>query len=134
MLFRSEKPNVWVIVAGKFRPAPHPVERGLFHVAEESFIGMLQSRYEGDVVKTYLLARSAGANFAVTAIPDEFAEKSEDTLSFNPKIMREFFEAGYEAVVHGIAWHSVPPGLRPGEDSPPRAGLRFTIDDPNAKQ
>jgi predicted acylesterase/phospholipase RssA len=122
--------SVWVIVAGKLRPAPHPVGRGLFHVAEESFIGMLQSRYEADVVKTYLLARSAGAKFAVTAIPDESGERSENTLSFNPRMMREFFEMGYDAVTGGTAWTSVPAGLKPGDDTPPRSGLRFIIDDP----
>ena len=51
--------TVYVIVAGKLRPPPRPVELRLFPVAGESISAVLQAQAEGDLLKTYLLARLA---------------------------------------------------------------------------
>jgi predicted acylesterase/phospholipase RssA len=120
--------RVYVIVAGKLRPHPRPVARRLFPVAGESIEGVLQSRFEGDLLKTYLLARFAGAQFALTGVPEEFSGEP-DGLSFEPHIMRELFDQGYRFGADGTGWHSIPPGLSAREHQPPRGGVVFTVED-----
>ena len=120
--------TVYVIVAGKLRPPSRPVERRLFPVAEESIRGVLRAQFEGDLLKTYLLTRFAGAQFALTAVPDDFPEET-DSLSFDPRIMRELFERGRELGADSNGWRSLPPGLTREEHAPPRGGVTFTLED-----
>ncbi|HMC63765.1 MAG TPA: patatin-like phospholipase family protein [Gemmataceae bacterium] len=124
--------RVYVIVARKLQPPAHPVERRLFPVARESVAAVLQSRFEGDLLKVYRLTSSAGAQFALTAIPDESPEEP-DRMSVTPNIMRELFDRGYRAGAEGIDWRTSPPGLASEEHLPPRGGVIFTTEQGSAK-
>ena len=93
---------------------------------------MLQAQAEGDLLKTYLLARLAGARFALTAVPDDFPEET-DSLSFDPRVMRQLFERGRQFGLNGKGWRSVPPGLTRGERVLPRSGVTFTVEDPQER-
>src|SRR5208282_620703 len=106
--------NVYVIVAGKLHPKPQPVERRLFPVAGDALHSVLQSRLEGDLLRVYLLTRFGGAQFALAAVPDD-APDEPASLSINPSVMRDLFERGYRNGKEGNGWHSMPPGLKPGE-------------------
>jgi predicted patatin/cPLA2 family phospholipase len=120
--------HVHVIVAGKLQPPRRPVERRLFPVAGESIGGVLQSRFEGDLLRVYLLARFAGARFALAALPDDFPEEHE-SLSFDPQVMRAMFERGCRSGTGGPVWQPFPPSLTPGAHAPPRGGVRFTVEE-----
>lgn len=120
--------NVCVIVAGKLRPPARPVERRLFRIASESLEGVVQAQFEGDLLKTYLLARFAGARFALTAAPDEFREESE-SMSFDPHVIHDLFDLGYRSAAAGAGWRSLPPSLSPGNYLPPRGGVHFTVEE-----
>jgi predicted acylesterase/phospholipase RssA len=122
----SEDVNVYVIVAGKLRPKPEPVKRQLLLVAQESIQGVLQAQFEGDLLRIYLLSRFAGGRFALAAIPQEFGN-DQGSLSFDPQIMRALFDEGFQSIVKGRVWRNTPPGLAPGEQSPPRGGIRFEL-------
>src|SRR5262249_59930268 len=80
---------------------------------------------EGDLLKVYLLARFAGAPFALAAVPEDFPE--EDNLSFDPQVMRKLFEQGRRSGADRGSWRSLPPGLTPQEHLPPRSGTTFTV-------
>ena len=121
----GDEATVYVIVAGKLRPVPKPVLRQLLVVAEDSVSGILQSRFEGDLLKTYLLARFAGARFALTAVPEDFPEPA-DSLAFDQSAMQALFAQGYRSG-RGGDWLSLPPTLTPGEHPPPRQGIIFTV-------
>jgi predicted acylesterase/phospholipase RssA len=123
--------TVTVIVAGKLRPLPRAVQRRLFQVTEESLGGVLQSRFEGDLLKTYLVSHFAGARFALAAVPEDFPEPANN-LSFDPRAMRALFDLGYRSALQGN-WLSQPPGLAPGYHLPPRRGVQFTIATPSAQ-
>jgi predicted acylesterase/phospholipase RssA len=118
--------NVYVIVAGKLRPKPEPVKRGLLSVAEDSIQGVLQAQFEGSLLRIYLLARNAGARFALAAVPQEFPSDLA-SLSFDPRIMRALFDEGFRSAASGSVWRATPPGLAPGEMAPPRSGVRFEL-------
>jgi hypothetical protein len=118
--------TVYVIVAGKLHSKPQAVERRLFPVAGDALHGVLESRLDGDLLRVYLLTRFAGAQFALTAVPDD-APDERASLSINPSVMRDLFERGFRTGREGNGWLSVPPGLKPGEYPPPRGGTTFTI-------
>jgi predicted acylesterase/phospholipase RssA len=122
----NEDTSVYVIVAGKLRPTPQPVARRLIQVSEQSIQGILQSQFEGDLLRIYLLARFTGARFALAAVPQEFPE-GPDSLSFDPRVMRALFDEGYRSAGSGSVWRSTPPGLTAGEQPPPREGVRFEL-------
>jgi predicted patatin/cPLA2 family phospholipase len=121
-----QEANIFVIVAGKVRPAVKPVKGWLVEVSEESVQGLLQSQFEGDLLRLYMLAHLRGAQFAVTAIPESFGGQ-KDSLSFDPQVMRALFEVGYRAAAAGTAWASSPPGLTSKEQPPPRGGVHFRL-------
>jgi hypothetical protein len=118
--------NVYVIVAGKLRANDEPVKRRLLPVAEDSLQAVRQAQFEGDLLRVYLLSKFAGARFGLAAVPQEFANDLS-SLSFDPKVMRALFEEGFRSASNGSVWRSVPPSLTPGEQAPPRGGVRFEL-------
>ena len=122
----GEDANVFVIVAGKLRLTTQPVKRRLLSLAEETLEGIRQAQFEGDLLRTYLLARFAGARFALAAVPQEFPIET-GSLSFDPRTMRALFDEGFRSASTGTVWRSAPPGLTAGEQSPPRQGVRFEL-------
>jgi hypothetical protein len=123
---KGEEANVYVIVAGKLRQAVQPVKRRLLLVAEESIQGIRQAQFEGDLLRVYLLSRFSGSRFALAAVPQEFPD-DQGSLSFDPRTMRALFDEGFRSAQSGTVWRSVPPGLTPGEQQPPRTGVRFEL-------
>jgi predicted acylesterase/phospholipase RssA len=116
--------TVYTMVAGKLLLPPRPVERTLPAVAGEALRGLMQSQMEGDLLRIYLLARTAGYHFALNAVPEDFPADS-DVLTFNPVIMQKLFDWGYREGLAGKCWRSLPPGVTPQEQVTPRGGVLF---------
>ncbi len=123
--------HVYVVVAGQLQLPRRAVKRRLTKVVEESIGGVLQSQLEGDLLKTYLLARFAGADFALTSVPKDIAFESSP-LSFDPVTMRQLFDAGYEHAATRQGWHTAPASLASDELTPPRGGVEFTVQESTA--
>jgi predicted acylesterase/phospholipase RssA len=118
--------TVSVIVAGKLKPDPRPVERRFWRVSGESLAAILQARFEGDLLRVFMAAHRAGAACRVTAIPEEMPLNT-NWLKFDTTILRRMFETGYRFGAGGGEWLTNPPGLRPDDQEPPRTGVRFTV-------
>ena len=103
--------HVYVIVAGQLQLPRRTVKRRLTKVVEESIGGVLQSQLEGDLLKTYLLARFAGADFALTPVPKDINFKSAP-LASNPVTMWKLFETGYHHLATGLV------GVMSGQTTP----------------
>src|SRR5439155_25247597 len=56
----ADDTTVYVIVAGKLRPEREAVSRSLLDVGGESIEGVLQSAFEGDLIRIFLLSRNWG--------------------------------------------------------------------------
>lgn len=125
--------NVYVIVAGQLRLPRRRVQRKLSAVIEESVGGVLQSQMDGDLLKTYLLSRWAGASFALTAVPREMADEASP-LAFDPRTMQKLFDVGYQHAASKSGWQSVPIGLSPEEQIPPRGSVQFKVEEPRTGQ
>lgn len=123
--------HVYVVVAGQLQLPRRAVKRRLTKVIEESIGGVLQSQLEGDLLKTYLLARFAGADFALTSVPKDIAFESSP-LSFDPVTMRQLFDTGYEHAATRQGWHVAPASLASDELTPPRRGVEFTVQESTA--
>lgn len=123
-----DEPNpveLYVVIAGKLAPEPTEVERRLFHVSDVSLKGLIQSQMESDLQRVYLLTRLTGARFHLAAIPEDLPTNSK-SLSFDPRSMREVFEAGRQFGERAGPWLETPPGSDPSEGSRPRRGVTFT--------
>jgi len=118
--------HVYVIVAGQLQLPRRTVKRKLTKVLEESIGGVLQSQLEGDLLKTYLLARFAGADFSLTSVPKDITFEST-SLSFNPVTMQKLFESGYQHAASREGWQVAPASLSRDELAPPRSGVEFTV-------
>lgn len=123
--------NVYVIVAGQLRLPRRRVQRKLSAVIEESVGGVLQSQMDGDLLKTYLLSRWAGATFALTAVPREMAEEFSP-LAFDPRSMQKLFDVGYKHAASKAGWQNAPLSLSPEEQIPPRGSVQFKVDEPRS--
>ena len=121
--------NVYVIVAGQLRLPHRRVQRKLSAVIEESVGGVLQSQMDGDLLKTYLLSRWAGASFAITAIPRDLAEQASP-LVFEPRTMQKLFDVGYKHAESKSGWHNSPLSISPDEQVPPRGSVQFKVEEP----
>src|SRR5438093_5275744 len=121
--------HVYVIVAGPLQLPRRPVKRRLSKVIEESVGGVLQSQLEGDLLKTYLLARFAGAQFALTSVPKDLTEIT-GALAFDPHLMRKLFDTGFEHGVSRAVWEATPLSLTPEEQTVPRGSVQFRVQAP----
>lgn len=123
--------NVYVIVAGQLRLPRRRVQRKLSAVLEESVGGVLQSQMDGDLLKTYLLSRWAGASFALTAVPRDLAEEASP-LVFDPSNMQKLFDVGYKHAATKAGWQNAPLSLSPEEQIPPRGSVQFKVEEPRS--
>ncbi len=121
--------HVYVVVAGQLQLPRRTVKRRLSKVFEESVGGVLQSQLEGDLLKTYLLARYAGAQFALTSVPKELTEETS-SLAFDPRIMQVLFKTGYDHAATRVGWQFVPVSVTLDEQTPPRSSIQFTVQEP----
>ena len=121
--------HVYVVVAGQLQLPRRTVKRRLSKVFEESIGGVLQSQMEGDLLKTYLLARYAGAQFALTSVPKELTEEAS-SLAFDPRIMQVLFKTGYDHAATRVGWQFVPVSVTLDEQTPPRSSVQFKVQEP----
>lgn len=121
--------HVYVVVAGQLQLPRRPVKRRLSKVLEESVGGVLQSQLEGDLLKTYLLARYAGAQFALTSVPKDLTEEA-NSLAFDPLNMQRLFKTGFDHAETRVGWQFVPESVTLDEQMPPRSRVQFTMQEP----
>jgi hypothetical protein len=117
--------NLYVVVAGKLAPDRATVERRLFHVSDVSLKGLIQSQMESDLQRIYLMTRLTGVQFRLAAIPQDL-ETGSNSLSFDPRTMRQIFDAGRQFGQQGGPWMEAPPGIERSDWKTPRVGVSFT--------
>lgn len=118
------KSNVYVLISGKLEADGPPVRRRFMSVTLESINGVFRARHRADLQRIARIAQQAGADFGFAAMPED-TPTATTAVSFDPKLMRQLFDAGYEFARFGPKWDSTPPGLDPEDDTLPRTGVRF---------
>jgi predicted acylesterase/phospholipase RssA len=122
---KASNTTVYVLIAGKLEADGPPVRRRLVSVALESMNGLFRARHRADLERIHQIAHDAGAKFGFAAIPDE-VQSAVTSVAFDPKLMRQLFDAGYQFAVDGPVWNPNPPGLDPEDQTHPRTGVRFS--------
>lgn len=117
--------TVFVIVAGRLEADVALVQRRILPVSGRSISGLLQAQVEGDLLRVYTLSQSAGARFALAAVPQNLSE-GPNPMAFDAELMRQLFREGQRLGRAGQAWRAVPPELDPHERRAPRTGIRLT--------
>ncbi len=124
------KTNVYVLISGKLEADGPPVRRRFMSVTMESINGVFRARHRADLQRIAQVAKQAGAGFGFAAIPEDTPNAST-AVSFDPKLMRQLFDAGYEFARPGPTWETAAPGLDPEDQAPPRTGVRLnTVENP----
>ena len=91
--------------------ASKPVSAKLADIAQKAIGELMRELMDDTVYRGYVGAINSGADFYLTAIPDEILP-SDKGLDFNPERMRRLFEAGRKVGLAGPnGWEKQPPRL-----------------------
>ncbi|SFJ61108.1 patatin-like phospholipase family protein [Planctomicrobium piriforme] len=124
--------SVYVIISGKLEPTIRPLEHGWLRISTESLEGLLQSRFRDDLMRVYMVTKSAGARFHLTAVPQAL-ELEASSLTFDRKCMEHLFAVGRTAAGSSDPWQFVPPLVDDAVHPQPRRGNDFKTLPPPVK-
>jgi predicted acylesterase/phospholipase RssA len=91
-----------------------PVGTSVTDIGRKSIAELLRTTLDQSLYQAYVLARNAGSDFNLLAIPDD-VEPSVDALTFDKAKMRVLFRAAYDIGKSGRPWLKEPPRLAEGE-------------------
>lgn len=101
----------YIVKNGKLTPEYEPVARQTIPIAARAIFTLIKAQNQGDIYRIYRMARDAGAEFNLIAVPATF--KVQAKQAFDPVYQTALFEEGYRLGRVGIPWMKVPPDLRP---------------------
>jgi hypothetical protein len=106
---RSVPGRMYLLRNGRLEPHYAPPKMRLGSLADRSLSTTSVSQGQNDVLRAYLAARKAGAEFYLTSIPASFTAVEKEP--FDRQYMRALFKVGYEFGRHNGPWLRAPPGL-----------------------
>ena len=102
--------DIFVIHNGQLLPVPATTSRSLRSIAMRAFVLAAKSKTIGDLFRIYAVSLRESAGFKWITIP-EGAELSGNQL-FDPVVMSQLYEIGYQKALAGPPWSTDPPGLQ----------------------
>jgi len=109
--------EIYAIVNGPLLGDPIfdlPVNPTMRDISEATLAAMYISARDLSLYRSYILARRAGFDFNVAAIPSDF-EQTPLPHVFELQKLQKLFDIGYEAAASGYPWLKHPPDLGPHE-------------------
>jgi predicted acylesterase/phospholipase RssA len=109
--------EIYTIVNGVLLGDPAfdlPVNATLRDISEATLLALYIRARDLSLYRSYVLARRAGYDFNVAAIPGDFAPMPLPFV-FDRQKLQALFDFGYEAAASGYPWLKHPPGLGPYE-------------------
>lgn len=101
--------DVFIIHNGQLRPVPEVTPRSLPAIAARSFESTGKSAVIGDLFRIHAVTSREGSGFNWITIPEDFNLAGSET--FDPEVMRNLYELGYNRAVAGPVWSTTPPGV-----------------------
>lgn len=120
--------GVYVVAAGKLYRDPLPGRPGVLGAAGAAVSNALHALFRDDLMRVYAQCAVTGARFHLAAIPPDLPVRP-GSMSFDTEELGRLFETGYRMGADG-GWRTTPPGVGPGEELVPRAGLEFVAPEP----
>lgn len=99
--------QLYVIRNGKLGPEYKASEQSVLALASRSITTLVKYQSLTNITTLSEVARQMKADFAFTAVPENFAEKPRS--EFDPAYMQALFKVGYTDALHGAAWRKTPP-------------------------
>ncbi len=125
---KSTNSEIYVLISGKVVAGTRPVKLRVLSVAGASVDGLFLMGVRADLQRIYHQAERAGAEFAFTALADDFTTGGS-AVDINPKLMKDIFEEGRKFARSGLHWRRTPPGLDDMDQNLPRTGTKLMLID-----
>ena len=111
------KKELYMIVNGNTTRlnASQPVQPKALEIAKKAIMEMMRELQEDTIYRGFVIAGNVRSDYHLTHIPDSIP-MSQASLDFNPKRMRQLYDAGYQAGMRGPdKWAKEPPRLEKHE-------------------
>jgi predicted acylesterase/phospholipase RssA len=105
---RPSGTDVYIVLAHKLFADPRPVRARVPSVLAATTSTIIHANARTETGRLYHLSKSAGANFHMTAVPDEHRAEAI-ALSFDPELLTELYDAGFQLGSAGPTWMRDPP-------------------------
>lgn len=102
----SGKAKLYLIRNGKLAGDPRPVQENTISIAQHTLEMMSINQADGDVIRIYLQAKNAGADYNLAAIPQNFTQIKHG--EFDRSYMQNLFLVGYNEAKTGYKWKKMP--------------------------
>lgn len=120
----AEPGNLYLLVAGKLYPDAAPVKPRVLPVLAASANSVIYAHCRAELANLYGLARSAGLNYRLTSLRQDFPPL-DMSLEIDQQAMSRLYEEGAWLGASGPTWMSGPPTLSPGDGDYIRTGLKL---------
>jgi predicted acylesterase/phospholipase RssA len=104
--------RLYIVKNGKLAPEYRPVQKQTIPIAARAIFTLIKSQHQGDIYRIYRMARDAGAEFRLAAVPDTFNKMAKQ--AFDPEYQTALFDEGHRLALSGNPWLKAPPSLRSG--------------------
>jgi hypothetical protein len=102
--------RLYLVKNGKLTPEYKPVPKQTIPIAARAIFTLIKSQHQGDIYRIYRMARDAGADFHLTAVPQSFSRTAKQ--AFDPEYQTALFDEGHRLALSGNPWLKAPPDLR----------------------
>ena len=102
--------RIYIIQNLKSIPLYESVKTNLAAIAKKTVSGLLTNQSIGDLYRIYTTAQREGIKFKLVYIPSEFELQPSEL--FDPVVMEQLFDLGYQMALSGDPWKNSPPGLK----------------------
>lgn len=109
----AKKKVLYVVLNGSTKQSNDsvPIKANLANISRKAITELIRELQEDTVYRDYILAKNSGAQFRMTAIPDE-VDLPEDVLEFKPEFMAKLYDIGFQIGLDGPAnWRKTPARL-----------------------
>lgn len=107
--------HYYIIHNGQLAARPSPTNRSVRAIALRSLDVASRAGMQDELARIYVLALREKAEYSWVGIPQGINLTGAEI--FDPVVMRELFELGYQRALAGPEWNLLPPGFVP--DGPP---------------
>ena len=102
--------SMYVIRNARLDPDWAQVERRTMSIAGRALAALIHSQGIGDLYRIYATAERDGVDFNLAFIPANFNATHPE--EFDNAYMRALYQTGYDTMLKGFPWLTVPPGFR----------------------
>jgi predicted acylesterase/phospholipase RssA len=106
------RPNVYIIINGKFAPDFEVVKASTLPIVTRSFETSVRANTRNTLLASYQFAKSKGWELNLASVDPDYPKSA--SFTFDPVYMAQLFEFGYQRGKSGVLWQTAPSEFRAG--------------------